>query len=66
MAPKGEDGISEDVFVCPSCKKLLQKPETALPLIRGRITLEHREGGGPMKRRINRFMEVISSWKPRN
>lgn len=66
MAPKGEDGIREDVFICPSCKKLLKKPETALPLIRGRITLEHRDEGTHMKRRINRFMEGISTWKPRN
>lgn len=66
VAPKGEDGISKDVFLCPACKKLLKKPETALPLIRGRITLEHREGGARMKRRIDRFMEIISSWRPRN
>lgn len=66
VARKGEDRIREDVFVCPACKKLLQRPETALPLIRGRITLEHRDEGARMKRRINRFMESISTWKPRN
>jgi len=66
VAKKGDDGILEDVFVCGGCNKLLKRPETALPLIRGRLTLEHREGGAPMKRRINRFMEGISGWKPRN
>jgi len=66
IARKGEDKIQEDVFICLSCKKLLKKPETALPLIRGRITLEHRDGGASMKRKIDRFMEIISTWKPMN
>ena len=65
MAPKGEDGILHDVFVCAPCRKLLQKPETALPLLRGRVTIENR-GRPNAKREIDRFMEVVSSWKHRN
>lgn len=30
-----EDGLDGDLFVCGSCWKLLKRPETALPLLRG-------------------------------
>jgi hypothetical protein len=58
--------IAEDAYVCNSCWKLMQNPITALPLIRGHLTLTLR-GLVPQKKldqMINNFMEKISKWKP--
>lgn len=61
-----EDGLSEDMFVCAGCWRLLQKPETALPLIRGDVTLRVRSGPPGLASRIEPFMEMLAGWKPRN
>lgn len=61
IAPVGEDGITEDVFLCLPCKKLLQKPETAFPLLRGRLSMDKR-GVPSAERDINRFMSIMSNW----
>ena len=58
-----QDGI--DVEVCPECWKLLQNPITALPLIRGHLTMTLR-GKMPdseLKMRIDEFMKFISIWQ---
>ena len=58
--------VDTNVFVCPICWKLLQDPITALPLIRGHLTLILR-GKIPdneLKKKINTFMQMIGSWKP--
>lgn len=60
-----EDGLEEDLFVCGSCWNLLQKPETALPLLRGHLSLSLRGVPGSAER-IQSFMGEISGWKPRN
>lgn len=55
----------DDVCVCPSCWKLLQDPVTALPLIRGTVTMKLR-GTMPkdqLDRVVNRFMGEISRWR---
>jgi hypothetical protein len=57
------EGLS--VAVCASCWKLLQNPNTALPLIRGHLTLALR-GKLPeaeLKKRINQFMTMVADWK---
>lgn len=61
-----EDGLSEDMFVCPGCWKLLSSPVTALPLIRGDLTLRSRSGSPAVGTGIEPFMEMIAGWKPRN
>jgi len=55
----------EDTAVCDSCYSLLQNPVTALPLIRGHLTLTLR-GTMPdaeLKKKIDAFMQMISGWK---
>lgn len=66
VAPAGEDGVPQDVFLCAPCKKLLQKRETALPLLRGRLSLSSRGGGAAAQKRIDRFIELMSSWEAKN
>lgn len=54
-----------DCSVCEKCWKLLQNPVTALPLIRGHLTLTLR-GTIPedkLKLQIDKFMEQIATWK---
>lgn len=65
---KGEGGIDKDVFVCNGCWRLLKDPRTALPLLRGHLTLNQRNAADPKQSAalLNKFMEVISTWKPRN
>ena len=57
-----------DVFTCKKCWKLLQDKKTALPLIRGHLTMVSR-GTLPdedIERYVNAFMEGISKLKLRN
>jgi hypothetical protein len=66
----GPNRLGEDdpTYVCSGCWNMLQNPVTALPFIRGHLTLELR-GKVPddqLKVRINRFMEGISKWKRSN
>ena len=61
------DDLKYDVHVCDKCWKLLKNPVTALPLIRSHLTMELR---GTMDSRklgklLNKYMEKISKWKPR-
>lgn len=51
-----EDGLESDFFACTGCRKLLSKPVTALPLIRGHLTLELR--GKMSKKRLDNMMQV--------
>jgi hypothetical protein len=54
-----------EAAVCSSCWDLLKEPSTALPLIRGHLTLTLR-GTMPeeeLKRRIDAFMQMIAGWK---
>jgi len=65
---KGEGGIDRDVYVCNSCWKLLKDPRTALPLLRGHLTLSQRGIANPEQneKSLNKFMGIISTWKPQN
>jgi hypothetical protein len=64
---EGEDGAAEDLHVCDQCWKLLQSPATALPLIRGDLSISLRGTMSEerLKRTIDSFMERLSSMKPR-
>jgi hypothetical protein len=56
-----------EVGVCHACWRLLQNPTTALPLIRGHLTLTLR-GKVPdteLRRQIDAFMTMIASWSRR-
>ena len=58
--------VEKNTFVCSVCWKLLQNPATALPLIRGHLTMTLR-GKMPdaeLKRKIDMFMAMIGNWKP--
>ena len=61
------EGI-EEMVVCGQCWKLLKDPKTALPLIRGHLSLTERGkiSADQLKDRIDKFMGEISGWKPRN
>ncbi len=63
-----QDGAQGDVHVCDGCWKLLKNPKTALPLIRGHLMLTLRGKVPPtqLEQDLNRYMEMISAWKPRN
>jgi len=55
----------DEVCVCPACWALLQDPKTALPLIRGTVTMKMR-GQMPKERLdkvVNEFMGMMASWK---
>lgn len=61
------DGLDGDVYVCGSCWKLLKNPVTALPLLRGFLVTELR-GQVPsdkLEDAVNKFMDIVSKWKPR-
>ena len=63
-----KDGAESDVYVCDSCWKLLKNPKTALPLIRGHLTMKLKGRISPeqLNRMLNHYMGMISAWKPRN
>jgi len=63
-----ETDLKEELSVCNYCWKLLQNPKTALPLIRGHLSLTMR-GKMPaeyLKFQIDKFMEKIADWKLQN
>ena len=66
IAPAGEDGIIYDLFMCNNCKSLLQKKETAMPLLRGRLVQENAGNSTITKKRIDLFMKIISTWNLKN
>lgn len=61
------DGLNEDTYVCDSCWRLLKNPTTALPLLRGHLVMRLRNvlPEERLKPAINKFMGIISEWKPR-
>ncbi len=54
-----------EVFLCGACKKLLANPATALPLIRGHLTLKLRGTirEETLKKWIDDYMNLLSSLK---
>lgn len=63
-----QPNVGEDTFVCGPCWALLQNPVTALPLMRGHLTLTER-GKVPeaqLKKRVDKFIETVLPWKKRN
>jgi hypothetical protein len=63
-----EDGLEKDVFICDVCWRLLKNPLTALPLIRGNITLSLRGKieEKKLQKMVNRYMDGLSKWSPKN
>ncbi len=59
-----EDGLDEDMHVCTHCWKLLQSPATALPLLRGHLSLEMRGVVKPVAagKMVDSFMEKVAEW----
>ena len=63
----GQERVSgeDPVHVCDGCWRILQDPKTALPFLRGHITLELR-GKIPeslLQKQLNVFMEHASKMK---
>ena len=58
--------VNRDVYVCDYCWELLRNPKTALPLIRGHLTLSLRRTipKERLDRMLNQYMEMLSHWKP--
>jgi len=64
-AETGKDQVEEDVHVCEGCWDLLKDPATALPLIRGDLSISLR-GTAPeaqLGRALNNFMERLSKFR---
>ena len=63
-----EDGVSDNIYVCIKCWSLLKNPSTALPFLRGHVSLSCRNQmpKKELDERLNSFMELISKWEPRN
>jgi len=63
-----KEGLGEDVYVCDGCWKLLKNPTTALPLLRGHLTMKLKGKMIPatLDRMMNKYMEMIAGWKIRN
>lgn len=60
--------VGEDTHICDLCWKLLKNPATAIPLMRGHLTLTGR-GKIPeaqLKFQVDQFVEKILPWKKRN
>ena len=59
-----DDG-EEPSFVCSSCWAILKNPTTALPFIRGHLTLQLRGtvSEEELTKRMNLFMGKIAGWK---
>ena len=64
----GEGEPHPELHVCKGCWSLLKNPSTALPLLRGHLTLELRGklGAHELKEMLESWMKVVSSWRPRN
>jgi hypothetical protein len=61
-------GVGSDIYACDGCWELLKDPKTALPLIRGHLTITLRDTvpKSTLDRVLNVFMEKISAWKQQN
>lgn len=67
-ARAGEGGLETDVRVCDRCWKQLKDPRTALPMLRGHLSLTLR-GKGDQKvldQTIQDFMGVVQDFRPRS
>jgi hypothetical protein len=64
-AKPGEDQVEEEVYVCQGCWDLLRDPATALPLIRGdlSITLKGTVPDAQLSKSLNSFMERLSKFR---
>lgn len=60
--------VSKPIYVCETCWKMLKEQKTALPLIRGNLSLRLRGkiSKEAFKEMADRFFQEISTWKPRN
>jgi len=60
--------VKENIYVCAACWRLLSNPATALPLIRGHLSLT--EGRNipekEFKRLMDKYMEFLTTLKPTN
>lgn len=61
-----DESQNMSVHVCNACLNLLKNPETALPLIRGHLSIEGRSAGPGFKRQLDKFMEMIAEWHSKN
>lgn len=63
-----EEGPQVEAYTCNDCWELLKNPLTALPLIRGNLvaSLRGQMPKAQLDETVNKFMEMVSKWEPRN
>jgi hypothetical protein len=62
-----EETGSDEARACDSCWKLMKDPRTALPLMRGHLTLTLRGSGDPeLEERIQSFMDIVKDFRPKS
>ena len=59
--------IPRDIYVCDMHWNLLKDPKTAIPLIRGHLSLELRgtDNKDYLEKKVDKFVDFISEWKPK-
>lgn len=64
----GPPDVAQEVYVCSPCIRLLKNPVTALPLIRGNLTMKLRGtiSEAKLDEMLQSFMETVSKFKPKN
>lgn len=60
--------LTSDIYVCDNCWRLLQNPATALPLIRGHLSLTEgrKMPEKQFKKMMDNYMDKLSKFKPTN
>lgn len=61
------EGATDDAYVCDQCWELLKNPVTAVPLLRGHVSIHLRETMAPdkVKALTEDFVRRIAKWRPR-
>jgi hypothetical protein len=68
VSKEESDQLVSDVHICDNCWRLLQNPSTALPLIRGHLTMTLGKTMPESKfnELMDNFMDMVSKFKPQN
>lgn len=61
-----ESPLNQDIYVCDMHWNVLKDPKSALPFLRGSLSMNMRGSEDPteLQARIDKFMNIVKSWKP--